>query len=102
MMYNGVKLYSEADKFDNVAGNLISFCHPPNMERVNAAVSNLRSVIYLLAESCIENVHKNYPNGEPGTEERKRHNWTISEIRRIAKKRTKGLHKEIRSHVWRG
>lgn len=102
MEYKGVKLYGEVQQFQNVCGNLLAYYQPPNTAHLEFAVRDVRACINALFDNYVAAVHRNYPDGESGTLERKKHNWTISQLKRDKTKFIKESFKALKGNIWRG
>lgn len=102
MEYKGVKLYGECQQFQTVIGNLLSFYQPPNTSALNFAVRDVRACINALFDTYKAQVHRNYPDGEPGSIERKKMNWTVSQLKRDKNKFIKESWKRLKGNIWRG
>lgn len=102
MEYKGVKLYGEVQQFQNVCGNLLSFYCPPNTSALEFACRDISACINALFDNYVAAVQRNYPDGDAGTLERKKHNWTVSQLKRDKNKFTKEVRKRLRGNIWRG
>src|SRR5258708_39555482 len=102
MIYNGVKLYHEADTYEEAAGILLSYCHPPNPQAVHSAHSVVTTCLHALKDYLLLRVERNYPNGVPNTIERKKYNWTRSAIKRSNSAALEKARKSLSKNVWKG
>ncbi len=106
MIDNGIELYAEADKMQQTANVLISFCRPPNEEALRQAkkalLLTIEAVQKLLLLAC-----EQHPHAEPKirltevSDFQKRYNYTRSAIRDEAKKARKRL-VDLEKNIWRG
>ena len=102
MEYQGIKLCGECQQFQTVVGNLLVFYIPPNTAALEFAVRDVRACINALFDTYKAQVHRNYLEGGPNTQERKKYNWSVSQLKRDKKKFIKMSYARLKSNIWRG
>lgn len=102
MMDDGIRLYPEVDRLDETLGVLLSHMRPPNVEAVAQSFKALTLVIEACQRYLLEQVDRNYPKGEPGTEEQRKFNYTRHRIRLLANKYRREMRRQLKKNVWKG
>ena len=102
MMRDGVQLFAEADRFQEVAGVMIACCHPPNLSALGPTSRCIDVVLCALRDKFLSSVSVNHPTGEARTDEQKRFNFTRSQIKQDCAKFRKRLRRQLAKQIWTG
>jgi hypothetical protein len=102
MIDEGVVLYSQADKFNDIAGVLLRSIQPKNKSEVKNVREHYNCAIESIMIVFIEQIRRSYPEGDTGSYLQKRRNYTISNIRKLFTKYRKISHKQLMKNVWKG
>lgn len=102
MMHDGIKLYSEADTFEMTAGTLLSHLHATHEGEAKCLARIYRRSLQALFEYESRNCLNNHVDGDPGSIEQKRRNYTIRALRQLKKKFQKAAHADLERRRWKG
>ena len=100
MEHRGIRLYPEADKFDNTCGILLTYLVPPNKLEADAFTDVARRLILAFRDTQIRSV-KSKPEGLAGSVQQKSRNYTIHFIKTAAHRYMKSTRKRLAKNVWK-